>query len=195
MVCWLFFNFAMPFDFRCCSLAQEMSFVDGYLPYFRQQLITHWPSALLSFQPLFTESSHWDQLLTLPLFSGVLSATLSLCCVLILSSLFIVQFVFWGGGQSAQGAMLVYPRAGCGKTMWCGAHLLVCLMSHVWSQHLEARQPSCFLSVTWYGDTFHGLWVQDVKVLILLAVLFLPSVAPASQWGFGFSELMLSSAP
>jgi hypothetical protein len=31
----------MSFDFECCSLAQEMSFVDRYLPYFRQQLITH----------------------------------------------------------------------------------------------------------------------------------------------------------
>jgi hypothetical protein len=42
VVCWLFFNFAVSFDFGCCSLAQDMSFVDCYLPYFRQQLIT-WP--------------------------------------------------------------------------------------------------------------------------------------------------------
>jgi hypothetical protein len=33
-----------------------MSFVDLYLPYFRQQLITCLLSALLPFQPLFTES-------------------------------------------------------------------------------------------------------------------------------------------
>jgi hypothetical protein len=32
MVCWLFFNFAVSFDFGCCSLAQEMNFVDLYLP-------------------------------------------------------------------------------------------------------------------------------------------------------------------
>jgi hypothetical protein len=30
------FNFAVLFDFGCCSLAQEMSFVDCYLLYFRQ---------------------------------------------------------------------------------------------------------------------------------------------------------------
>jgi hypothetical protein len=36
----LFFNFAELFDFGCCSLAQEMSFVDCCLLYFRQQLIT-----------------------------------------------------------------------------------------------------------------------------------------------------------
>jgi hypothetical protein len=36
MICWLFFNFAVPFDFGYWSLAQEMSFVDHYLLYFRQ---------------------------------------------------------------------------------------------------------------------------------------------------------------
>jgi hypothetical protein len=42
----------------------------------------------------------------------------------------------------------------------------------------------------------HRIGVQDVKVLILFAALFLPSVAPVSQQGFGVSELMLSaSAP
>jgi hypothetical protein len=40
MVCWLFFSFAVLFDFGYCSLDQEMSFVDRYLPCFRQQIIT-----------------------------------------------------------------------------------------------------------------------------------------------------------
>jgi hypothetical protein len=35
-------------DVGFCSLAQEMSFVDCYLPYFRQQLITHPPFWLSS---------------------------------------------------------------------------------------------------------------------------------------------------
>jgi hypothetical protein len=52
------FHFAVSFDFGCCSLAQEMIFVDLYLPYFRQRLITCLLSALLPFQPLFTESLH-----------------------------------------------------------------------------------------------------------------------------------------
>jgi hypothetical protein len=56
MVCCLFFNFAEPFDFGCCSLAQEMSFVVHYLPYFRQWLITGLLWAFLAFQPLFTGS-------------------------------------------------------------------------------------------------------------------------------------------
>jgi hypothetical protein len=101
------------FDFECCSLAQEMDFVDHYLPYFRQRLITHPLSAFLPFQPLFTESSHGDQLLAPPSFSGVLSANPPLCCVLVFSSLFIVQFGFFflvgRGCQYAQGDMLIYP--------------------------------------------------------------------------------------
>jgi hypothetical protein len=40
----------------------------------------------------------------------------------------------------------------------------------------------------------HGLGVQGVKFLILLGALFLPSVAPASQQGFGVTELTLSAS-
>jgi hypothetical protein len=58
-----FFNFAVLFDFGYCSLAQEMSSVDRYLPYFRQWLITCPLSALLPFQPLFTESLCRNQIL------------------------------------------------------------------------------------------------------------------------------------
>jgi hypothetical protein len=76
-----------------------MSSVDRYLPYFRQQLITHLLLALLPFQPLFTESSHGDQLLALLPCSGVLSATLPLFCVLVFSSLFIFQFFFFCRGE------------------------------------------------------------------------------------------------
>jgi hypothetical protein len=79
-----------------------------------------------------------------------------------------------------------------------GADLLVNQMSPklVWSQCLEVWQPSCFLSVTWHGEAFHRLGVQDVEILILLAALFLLSVGPVSQRGFGVLELTLSaSAP
>jgi hypothetical protein len=72
MVWGLFFNFAMSFDFGCCSLAQEMSFVDCYVSYFRQWVITSPLLAFLPFQPLFTESSGGDQLLAPPPFSGML---------------------------------------------------------------------------------------------------------------------------
>jgi hypothetical protein len=92
MVCWLFFNFALLFDFGCCSLTQKMNFVDCYLPYFRQWLITSMLSTLLPFQSMFTETLPRDQLLPPPSFSSVLTAHHPLCCVLVFSSLFIVQF-------------------------------------------------------------------------------------------------------
>jgi hypothetical protein len=58
----IFFNFAVSFDFGCCSLDQEMSFVDHYQLYFRKWLITCLLSAVLPSQPLLTESSCRDQL-------------------------------------------------------------------------------------------------------------------------------------
>jgi hypothetical protein len=71
----------------------------GQLPALFQAAAYHPPAVtLLPFQLLLTESLHGDQLLASPPFSSVISATLFLCCVLVLSSLFIVQdflvFVF-----------------------------------------------------------------------------------------------------
>jgi hypothetical protein len=42
------------------------------------------------------------------------------------------------------------------------------------------------------GEAFHGQGVQSVEGLILVGALFLLSVAPASQRGFGVTELRLS---
>jgi hypothetical protein len=46
----------------------------------------------------------------------------------------------------------------------------------------------------WHGEAFSGLGIEGVKVLILTGALFLPSVAPASQQGFGVMELTLFSS-
>jgi hypothetical protein len=198
--CWLFFSFAGSFDFGSSSLALEMRLVDSYLPYFRQQLITHLLSALLPIQSLFTESYCGDQFLTSPPFSSVLTAPRSLCCsFLVPCLLFTFCFVLWGRGgcHSVQGAMLVYPKDGCGNTTWClFAHLLICQMSpkQVWSRSLAVQEPSCFLSVTWHGEALYGLRVQGVKVFILLCAFFLPSVAPGFQQDFWFMEFMLSAS-
>jgi hypothetical protein len=96
-----------------------MIFVDRYLLYFRQRLITGSLLALLPLQPFFTEGSCGDQLLALPPFSGALTAPRPLCCVLVFSSLFIFQFFFLfllQGGIVCPGAMLVYPRGCWGNT-------------------------------------------------------------------------------
>jgi hypothetical protein len=43
-----------------------------------------------------------------------------------LFSLFFSLFFPLGGGQSVQGAMLIWPRVVCGSTICCLAHLVVC---------------------------------------------------------------------
>jgi hypothetical protein len=71
--------------------------------------------------------------------------------------------------------MLVYPRGGWGNNhVKLGAYLLLCQMSpkQVWSQWLAACEPSCFLSVMWHGEAFHGLGLEGVEVLILLVLYF-----------------------
>jgi hypothetical protein len=155
-----------------------MNFVDHYLSYFSQWLITHTLSARLPFQSLFTGSLCGDQLLALPhslvhLEHPAPSAACSFSVPCLLFSF--VLFFFQGRGQSVHGAMLVYLRGSCGNAI-CHifAHLLVYWMSpkEVWSRHLEAWEPSCFFSVTWCGEALYGLAAQGVDVLILLAAFF-----------------------
>jgi hypothetical protein len=93
-----------------------MSFVDRYLPYFSQQLIIFLLSTLLPYQPLFLKVHEISSLL-LPRSYCAFGNSIPLLCV---SFQFLVYCsVFWffaGDVQSAQGAMLVYPRGGCRKT-------------------------------------------------------------------------------
>jgi hypothetical protein len=85
-----------------------MSFVDRYLPYFKQQLITFLLLALLPFQTLFTESSNKNQLLASPPVSGALTAPFPLCCELVFSSLLIQFFFFFLAGWGVS-----LPRGPC----------------------------------------------------------------------------------
>jgi hypothetical protein len=102
-----------------------MSFVDCYLPYFRQWLITCLLLTLLPFQLLFTESSHGDQLLAPSLFSGALSATPPLCCVLVFSSL--LFFFFFVGASVCLGGYAGLSQGWLGEyCVMLGAYLLVC---------------------------------------------------------------------
>jgi hypothetical protein len=118
----LFFNFAGPFDFGCCSLVQEMSFVVCYLPYFRQLITTCcWPSCLSSIGLLIVRTEIIS--LLFPLLWCAFSVC-PFCCVLVFSSLFIVQLFFVCGGSVCPGAMLVYPMGGCGNNhVTLGSHL------------------------------------------------------------------------
>jgi hypothetical protein len=67
--------------------------------------------------------------------SLALRAPCPLCYVPFLLLLLIIQFFFLfslGGGQSLQGAMLIWPRVVCGSTVCCLAHLVFCIFpSHL----------------------------------------------------------------
>jgi hypothetical protein len=41
----------------------------------------------------------------------------------------------------------------------------------------------------WHGEDLYGLGVHGVEAMILFCAFFLPSVAPASQEDFLFTEL------
>jgi hypothetical protein len=86
---------------------------------------------------------------------------------------------FWGEWLWNRESVCPGGYAGLSKVwlgeyhMMLGAHLLVCWVSpkQVWSQCLEVREPSCFLSVTWHGEALYGLGIQSVKFWFFL-VLF-----------------------
>jgi hypothetical protein len=106
--------------------------------------------------------------LPLPSFSGVLRASHHLCCMFLFSSLFIIRFFCFlffcsAGGQSVrglcwfiQGVAVGIPHATYLLTCWSAE----CLPSKFGAGVWQCRSPSCFLSVTWYGDTFYGLRVR-----------------------------------
>jgi hypothetical protein len=78
-------------------------------------------------------------------------------------------FFFCGVGVSLpRGLCWFIPEVAVGIPH--AAYLLTCESEspkQVRSQHLSAREPSCFLSVTWHGEALYGLGVQGVRVWIL----------------------------
>jgi hypothetical protein len=60
---------------------------------------------------------------------GTQGAPPSLLCVFfVVIAYYSVFFLFYlGGGQSVQGAMLIWARVVCGSTVYCLAHLVVCV--------------------------------------------------------------------
>jgi hypothetical protein len=77
--------------------------VCGLLPALLQAEAYHPPAVgLPAFPAICLLIVHGDQFLVPPCFSGVLSVTQSLCCVLVFSLLVIIQVsIFFEGGQSA----------------------------------------------------------------------------------------------
>jgi hypothetical protein len=116
---------------------------------------------------------------------GALRAPCPLCCVSFSVPYLLSSFLLWGGGQTVQRTMPVYPRRSYGNSR-CRlfAHLLVCISRAGLELVTGSTEPSWFLSVMWSGEALCRLGVWDVRVLLLLGVFYLPSVAPASQQDF-----------
>jgi hypothetical protein len=132
-----------------------------------------------------------------------------LYCLCLLSVPLFIQFCFFfcRGDQSVQEGCAGLSQGWLRGTTWCLAlTCFVCRRSpkHVWSQWLVAVvaamavsrwwRPTCSLSVSWRGETFHGLGIQGAKVSTLPGASPLPSMTPASQQGPWFTELMLSAS-
>jgi hypothetical protein len=88
--------------------------------------------------------------------------TLFATCLLLLFIQFGFFFLFFslGGGQSVQGAMLIWPRVVCGSTACHLAHLMVCVSRVGRSWRLVVREPSWFLRLPWSGNAMRrlGVW-------------------------------------
>jgi hypothetical protein len=169
--------------------------VNHHLPYFRQCLICCLlPAAYfcrLCLLKVCMESS------SLPLPSSLVYSmhpALSAAVPCLLFSF------FCGAGQSVQGAMLVYPKGGCGSSVCClCAHLLVCVCqgslepasggmgvllvpqcNMVWRSFVRAGGLGCrsFSYSWWYFSTKCGSSIS-ARFLIYRAhaVCFLPLVA------------------
>jgi hypothetical protein len=104
-----------------------------------------------------------------PPYSRAQGAPPSLLHVLFFSCLFIIQvFFLLGGGQSVQGAMLIFLKGGCERTACC--LFLTCgSAKQVRSQHLAAWEPSCFSifcdTGKLCGEAMCGLVVQRCQHL------------------------------
>jgi hypothetical protein len=133
----------------------------------------------LLLQALFTKSSH-----------GELPLAPSLVCSRLLHVLFssvFLSFFFFGKAvcQSVQGAVLAYPRGGCGNTT---CHLFAYLLVCVSQEGLEPASGGLGVllisqcNVAWRSF----VWVGGLECQSFASSLwfFLPRVAPASQQDF-----------
>jgi hypothetical protein len=114
-------------------------------------------------------------------------ALFATCHVFFCCSLFSLVFFFsfsLGGGQSFQGAMMIWPRVVCVSTVCHLAHLVECFYRASRSWRLAAREPSWFLCLLWSGDAMRGLGVWKNRGFASSPWFFLQGVSPASLQDF-----------
>jgi hypothetical protein len=113
---WFFPHSPVEFSSHRHSHKLSCSWLLGACCYSRRSLSSHAWLVYLQFQEGFPS----------PLF-GAQGAPLSLLCVfVVLIAYYSVSLFSLGGGQSVQGAMLIWPRVVCESTMYHFAHL-VCI--------------------------------------------------------------------
>jgi hypothetical protein len=114
------------------------------------------------------------------------------CCCLLFGWFF--SHFYLDGGQSVQGAMLIWPRVVCGSTTCCLAHLVVCFSWAGRSWHLAVWEPSWFLRLTWSGDPMPrlGMWRSQNFASSLL--IFLQSISPVSLQDFTLGSMISASS-
>jgi hypothetical protein len=86
-------------------------------------------------------------------------ALFATCLFWLLFIQFVLSLFSLSGGQSVQGAMLIWPKVVCGSTACCLAHLVVCVSRAGKKWCLVAWEPSWFLCLLWSGDAMRGLGV------------------------------------
>jgi hypothetical protein len=111
------------------------------------------------------------------------------CCLFRFFSLF-----SQGGGQSVQGATLMWPRVVCGSTMCRLAHLVVCFSRASRSWHLVVQEPSWFLHLPWSGDAMHRLRVWRSQSFASSQWFFLQGVSLASLQDFTLGSTLSASS-
>jgi hypothetical protein len=114
--------------------------------------------------------------------------------VVVYYSVCIFSLFTLGGGQSVQGAMLIWPRVVCGNTTCCLAHLVVCFSRAGRSWCLAAREPSWFLPLTWSRDATHRLGVRRSQNFASSWWFFLQGVSPMSLQDFTLGSMLSASS-
>jgi hypothetical protein len=118
----------------------------------------------LLLQALFTDSSHGQQLLALPSFSGALKAPHPLYCISFFSSLFIIHFFFAGWESVCPGVVVGILHAICLLTCWSASP------KQAWSQRLASSW--CFFSTKCGSSVSASFLIYGSH-----AVCFLPPTA------------------
>jgi hypothetical protein len=107
--------------------------------------------------------------------------------LLVYYSDFFFPFFSLGGGQSVQGAMLIYH-----VLLSSPGDLHVPKQSGSW--HLVAWEPSWFLHLSWSRDAVRGLGVWRSWSFASSWWIFLPGVSPASLQDFTLGSMLSASS-